>query len=45
MQYVETVLPWTRLIDLTPDQQQRIIVERINQVLDELARRVLDPSK
>jgi hypothetical protein len=45
MQYVETVLPWTRFIDLAPDQQQRIIVERVDQVLDEMARRVLDSSK
>lgn len=45
MQYVETVLPWTRFMDLALDQQQRIIVERVDQVLDEMARRVLDPSK
>jgi hypothetical protein len=45
MQYVETVLPWTRFMDLALDQQQLIIVERIDQVLDELARRVLDSSK
>ncbi|MFC5266849.1 hypothetical protein ACFPJ1_32435 [Kribbella qitaiheensis] len=45
MPYVETVLPWTRFMDLAPDQQQRIIVERVDQVLDEMARRVLDSSK
>jgi len=45
MQFVETVLPWTRFIDVAPDQEQRIIVERVEQVLDEMARRVLDWSK
>ena len=45
MQYVETVLPWTRFIDLARDQQQPIIVGRADQVLDEMARRVLDSSK
>ena len=45
MQYVETVLPLTRFIDLTPNQQQQIVVDRIDQVLDELARRVLDKRK
>jgi hypothetical protein len=45
MQYVETVLPWTQFMDLTVDQQQRIIVERVDQVLDEMARSVLDSSE
>ena len=45
MQYVETVLPWTRFIDLALDQQERIIVERVDQVLNEMARRALEPSK
>ncbi|MER7243230.1 hypothetical protein [Kribbella sp. NPDC000426] len=40
--YVETVLPWSRYVDLPSDQQERVILERVDAVLVELARQAAE---
>jgi hypothetical protein len=45
MPYVETVLSWAGFAGFAPDQRQRTIIERIDQVFGEMTRRALAPRR